>query len=63
MPKTTAPTPDQAGHWVVSEFGLPSVLKWETFDPLPEPPIEKSSSKSLLEVSPERTCNVLVAMS
>ena len=37
MPKTTAPTPDQAGRWVISKFGPPSVLKWETFDHLPEP--------------------------
>ncbi|KAI9794646.1 MAG: hypothetical protein M1816_004533 [Peltula sp. TS41687] len=37
MPKTTAPTPDQPGRWVVSKFGPPSVLEWKVFDPLPEP--------------------------
>ena len=35
--KTTAPTPDHPGRWLISQFGPPSVLKWETFDPLPTP--------------------------
>jgi NADPH2:quinone reductase len=29
----TSPTPSQPGRWIVTEFGKPSVLKWETFDP------------------------------
>ncbi|KAJ6142808.1 GroES-like protein [Penicillium samsonianum] len=29
----TSTTPDQPGHWVVTEFGTPSVLKWESWDP------------------------------
>ncbi|KAI0843654.1 NAD(P)-binding protein [Hypoxylon sp. FL0890] len=32
MPKNTSYTPDQAGRWVVSKFGAPDVLKWETWD-------------------------------
>jgi hypothetical protein len=32
----TSITPDQPGHWVVTEFGIPSVLKWETWDPTSE---------------------------
>ncbi|KAF7552317.1 hypothetical protein G7Z17_g4385 [Cylindrodendrum hubeiense] len=32
----TSITPDQPGRWVVSEFGTPSVLKWETWDPTSE---------------------------
>ena len=34
---TTAPTPDKPGRWVVTQFGPPSTLKWEAFDPLPTP--------------------------
>lgn len=34
---TTAPTPDQPGRWVVSKFGPPSVLQWQTYDQLPTP--------------------------
>ena len=41
MPKTTAPTPHQAGRWIVSQFGPPSVLKWETWPKLPEPSEEE----------------------
>ena len=37
MKQTTAPTPGQPGRWVVSKFGPPSVLKWQTWDPLPTP--------------------------
>jgi NADPH:quinone reductase-like Zn-dependent oxidoreductase len=37
MAKTTAPTPDQPGRWVVSRFGPPSVLEWHVFDALPTP--------------------------
>ena len=37
MRKTTAPTPNQPGRWVVSEFGPPSVLKWQVLESLPEP--------------------------
>ncbi|KAJ3549658.1 hypothetical protein NM208_g390 [Fusarium decemcellulare] len=32
----TSPTPDQPGHWVVTKFGKPDVLKWEIWDPTPE---------------------------
>jgi len=32
---TTSPTPDHAGHWIVTAFGDPSVLRWQTFDPPP----------------------------
>jgi NADPH2:quinone reductase len=32
----TSPTPDRPGRWIVTEFGTPSVLRWETFDPLQE---------------------------
>ncbi|KAI9827879.1 MAG: hypothetical protein M1826_006185 [Phylliscum demangeonii] len=35
MTPSTAPTPDKPGRWVISEFGVPSVLKWQTWDPLP----------------------------
>ena len=35
MPATTSPTPDCPGHWIVSEFGNPSVLKWKTFESQP----------------------------
>ena len=31
---TTSPTPDHPGRWVISQFGAPSVLKWEKFEPL-----------------------------
>lgn len=37
MGKTTAPTPNQPGRWVVSEFGPPSVLKWQVLESLPVP--------------------------
>ena len=37
MAKTTAPTPDQPGRWVITKFGPPSVLEWKTFSPLPTP--------------------------
>jgi NADPH2:quinone reductase len=29
----TSPTPTSPGRWVITEFGKPSVLKWEEFDP------------------------------
>ncbi|KAF1840050.1 GroES-like protein [Cucurbitaria berberidis CBS 394.84] len=33
LPTTnTSPTPSQPGRWIVTKFGTPSVLKWETFD-------------------------------
>jgi NADPH2:quinone reductase len=32
----TSTTADQPGHWVVTEFGTPSVLKWESWDPFSE---------------------------
>jgi NADPH2:quinone reductase len=32
----TSTTADQPGHWVVTEFGTPSVLRWETWDPISE---------------------------
>lgn len=28
----TSPTPSEPGRWIVTAFGTPSVLKWETFD-------------------------------
>jgi NADPH:quinone reductase len=31
MSQNTSRTPTQAGHWVVTEFGGPSVLKWRPF--------------------------------
>ncbi|KAM0802949.1 hypothetical protein BDR22DRAFT_802760 [Usnea florida] len=34
---TTAPMLDQLGRWVVSDFGPPSVLKWEALESLPTP--------------------------
>jgi len=30
----TSPTPTSPGRWVITEFGKPSVLRWEAFDPL-----------------------------
>ncbi|KAH4123519.1 hypothetical protein HBI24_035730 [Parastagonospora nodorum] len=38
----TSPTPGHPGHWVVTEFGTPSVLKWEAFDPLQELSAERN---------------------
>ncbi|VUC25032.1 unnamed protein product [Clonostachys rosea] len=32
MSWNTSPTPDKTGRWIVSEFGGPSVMKWETWD-------------------------------
>ncbi|KAI8939971.1 hypothetical protein NX059_003695 [Plenodomus lindquistii] len=32
----TSPMPNQPGRWVVTKFGPPSVLNWQTFDPLAE---------------------------
>jgi NADPH2:quinone reductase len=29
----TSPIPSQPGRWIITAFGKPSVLKWETFDP------------------------------
>ncbi|KAI9883324.1 MAG: mitochondrial peripheral inner membrane protein [Watsoniomyces obsoletus] len=37
MGKTTAPTPDQPGRWIIPRFGPPEVLEWKVFDPLPTP--------------------------
>ncbi len=34
---TTSPTPDKPGRWVITEFGPPSVLKWQPFESLPSP--------------------------
>lgn len=31
MSRNTSPTPIQPGHWVVTQFGGPSVLKWAPF--------------------------------
>ncbi|KAI1388521.1 NAD(P)-binding protein [Hypoxylon trugodes] len=36
MAPNTSSTPDQAGRWIVTKFGGPDVLKWETFDPYSE---------------------------
>lgn len=30
MSRNTSPTPDQSGRWVVTKFGDPSVLAWQT---------------------------------
>lgn len=38
----TSPTPNQPGRWIVSEFGTPSVLKWETWDPANDLSSEKN---------------------
>lgn len=32
MTSNTSPTPNQPGRWVVTEFGGPSVLRWEAHD-------------------------------
>ena len=45
---TTAPTPDKPGHWVVSKFGPPSVLQWQTWDKLPEPGADEVRVKILV---------------
>lgn len=45
---TTAPTPDKPGHWVVSKFGPPSVLQWQTWDQLPEPSANEVRVKILV---------------
>ncbi|KAF7551793.1 hypothetical protein G7046_g7613 [Stylonectria norvegica] len=37
MSQNTSSTPDQAGRWVISKFGGPSVLKWESIDLSAEP--------------------------
>ncbi|PSN74191.1 hypothetical protein BS50DRAFT_642399 [Corynespora cassiicola Philippines] len=42
----TSPTPEQSGRWVVTEFGKPSVLKWETWDPT----LELSDDKVLIRI-------------
>lgn len=42
----TSPTPDQPGRWVVTKFGKPSVLKWESWDPT----LELSDDKVLLRI-------------
>ncbi|KAH8598427.1 hypothetical protein B0O99DRAFT_650300 [Bisporella sp. PMI_857] len=42
----TSPTPDQPGRWVVTKFGTPSVLKWESWDPT----LELSDEKVLIRI-------------
>ncbi|KAF7189038.1 Synaptic vesicle membrane protein VAT-1-like-like [Pseudocercospora fuligena] len=37
MTRTTAPTPNQAGRWIIPRFGPPSVLEWQTWSSLPTP--------------------------
>ncbi|CRG90814.1 hypothetical protein PISL3812_07860 [Talaromyces islandicus] len=32
MSRNTSPTPNHSGRWVISEFGGPSVLRWEKFE-------------------------------
>ncbi|KAH6621992.1 hypothetical protein C7974DRAFT_314551 [Boeremia exigua] len=32
----TSSTPDQPGRWIVTKFGTPEVLKWESWDPSSE---------------------------
>lgn len=41
MPRNTSPTPDQAGRWIISEFGGPEVLKWKTWDPFADLPADQ----------------------
>jgi NADPH:quinone reductase len=41
MSVTTAPTPDQAGRWVVSSFGPPSVLQWSAFPSSLDPSVDE----------------------
>ncbi|KAI0851901.1 NAD(P)-binding protein [Daldinia vernicosa] len=36
MPRNTSATPDRPGRWIVSKFGGPDVLKWDTWDPYAE---------------------------
>ncbi|KAI0130666.1 NAD(P)-binding protein [Daldinia grandis] len=36
MPRNTSATPDRPGRWIVSKFGGPGVLKWNTWDPYAE---------------------------
>jgi NADPH2:quinone reductase len=31
--RNTSATPDHIGHWVITKFGTPSVMRWETWDP------------------------------
>lgn len=33
MNLNTSPTPDRPGRWVITRFGPPTVLKWETWQP------------------------------
>ncbi|CZR68250.1 uncharacterized protein PAC_18149 [Phialocephala subalpina] len=42
----TSPTPDQPGRWVVTKFGKPSVLKWESWDPT----LELSGDEVLIRI-------------
>ncbi|RKL11919.1 hypothetical protein BFJ70_g16358 [Fusarium oxysporum] len=42
----TSPTPHQPGRWVVTKFGKPSVLKWESWDPT----LELSGDKVLIRI-------------
>lgn len=42
----TSPTPSEPGRWIITKFGPPSVLKWETWDPL----AELSSDKVLVRI-------------
>lgn len=41
MPRNTSATPDQAGRWVITRFGGPDVLKWETWNPQTELPADQ----------------------
>ncbi|KAI1471661.1 NAD(P)-binding protein [Daldinia caldariorum] len=36
MPRNTSSTPDKSGRWIVSKFGGPDVLKWDSWDPFAE---------------------------
>ncbi|PVH86418.1 hypothetical protein DL98DRAFT_407691 [Cadophora sp. DSE1049] len=42
----TSPTPDQPGRWIVTKFGKPSVLRWESWDPT----LELSDDKVLIRI-------------
>lgn len=41
MTQNTSPTPDQAGRWIITRFGGPDVLEWETWDPQAELPADQ----------------------
>jgi NADPH2:quinone reductase len=46
----TSPTPDRPGRWIVSKHGPPSVLKWETWQSLPNPDSELAGKGVLVRI-------------